>query len=111
MLSRDPLAHSYSGNRSSAKFLADHRPPCNPEMRLGVRELTGLSPWPRWGSVEGRREEEGGPHSHVLCARSDRKPHHGYSKEDLYVRIFVINMVLQNSKRQKGIECSKQVQP
>lgn len=44
--------------------------------------------------------------------RSDRKQHHSYNNEGLYAHIFVINTVLQNSKRdKKGIEYSEQLQP
>ena len=47
------LSYSYSGTQHSAKFLADHRPPCNLAIKLGSLEFIGLLPWFTWTKARG----------------------------------------------------------
>ena len=63
-------SYSYSGTHHSAKFLADHRPPCNLAIKRGSLEFIGLLPWFRWtkagggwGDVDRKREEDGQSHT------------------------------------------------
>ena len=67
-------SYSYSGTHHSAKFLADHRPPCNLAIERGSLEFIGLLPWftrtkagGRLVDVDRKREEDGQSHTAVYA--------------------------------------------